>query len=134
MTERISPTVVYDTALGVSYPAWALVTIDGHSFQASGPADWRQALALASMSGGTVAVPAGSAPGPAWTAAARRLAAMVGCSCCGERTLNPDNPDSLNVALCDDCYEQAGWENAHADYHHIAPDPACPCCQEQNPR
>lgn len=129
MTEGISPILVHDTILGVAYPACAFITVDGHTFEASEPDDWRQALAIAAVTAGTISIPAGNAPGLAWSAAARRLAFMVRCSC-GKHNLDVDQPDAFGLHLCPDCYHLAGWENAHSDYDHDSyPDPDCPLCR-----
>ena len=128
MTEDVSSALRPDTTLGVAYPAWAFIIVDGHTFEATEPDDWRQALVIASMTGGTIAIPAGGAPGPAWCAAARRFAAMVRCSC-GQHNLDPGHPDALGLHLCPGCYEQASCENAHSDFDHDNdPDPDCPIC------
>ncbi len=129
MTDRISPILVHDTVLNVAHPAWASITVDGHTFEASEPDDWRQALAIAAVTSGIIAIPPGSAPGPAWTAAARRFATIVFCSC-GEHPLDPDHTDAFALHLCQGCYDLAGWENTHSDYDHDSyPDPDCPLCR-----
>ena len=117
-----------DPTLGVSVPAWAVVTVGGHRFWCDELEDWRRCLALAGMAGGLVQVPVGI-PGEYWMDAARAFARLVLCSC-GERTLDPDHPDALNLGLCPACYDLSGWENTHCDRDHRRnPDPDCPLCR-----
>jgi hypothetical protein len=61
--------------------------------------------------------------------AARAFARLVLCSC-GQRTLEPDQPEALNLGLCPACYDLSGWENTHCDRDHRRnPDPDCPLCR-----
>ncbi|MGH9129006.1 MAG: hypothetical protein ACRDY2_08580 [Acidimicrobiales bacterium] len=129
-TDEISPQLVYDQDLGVSYPARAAIWVDGiYCFTATSPADWRAALARAGMAGGTVLVPADGPPGDAWCEADLRMARLVRCSC-GDANLDPDT-DAFAVLLCERCHTEAGWESAHLDNDHDrSPDPACPICAD----
>lgn len=53
------------------------------------------------------------------------------CLVCGKRTWVSKGE---GTDLCQDCYDEAGMENAHSDGHHINdPKPDCPWCQEEKP-
>jgi hypothetical protein len=84
----VSADRVSDPHHGVSHPVKAVIWIGRYAFEASEPADWDQALRIAAMSAGTVAIPATGVPGSAWWAGARRLARLVLCSC-GAAYLDP---------------------------------------------
>ena len=128
--EYFSAEEITDPTYGVRHPVTAVISIDGHLFEASEPADWRQCLILAAR-GVSLTSPPGAAPAPAWIEASRRFARMVSCSC-GRHQLDPDG-EGFDCLLCDDCYQRASWENAHSDCGHDDGnrDPDCPVCQEE---
>lgn len=126
--DYISPRTVTDPDFGITHPEIAVITLDGHSFEASDQGDWRNVLTLASR-GVTVGAVPGGAPATAWTTAAKRFARMVVCSC-GLANLDPD-AEGFDCYLCPSCYDRSGWENAHSDEaHDDQPDPQCPICAE----
>lgn len=59
------------------------------------------------------------------------------CACChrnfSRSVRNPMNPTSAKRSsdlqhLCEGCYDEAGFENAHNDGHHETPDAGCYVC------
>lgn len=52
------------------------------------------------------------------------------CEFCGKRTW--ESRIDWSTGLCEQCYEDAGYENAHSDGHHDnEPDMNCPVCREE---
>ncbi len=129
--DTISAELVFDRTLGVSYPTSAVIWIDGiYCFTANEPADWRAALHRAGMAGGTVLIPDDGPPGDAWCEADLRMARLARCSC--GAPLDPDD-EGFSVLLCEDCFTEAGWENAHSDNDHDSdPHPDCPLCAQDD--
>lgn len=56
------------------------------------------------------------------------------CYSCGKVTWRAyiETIVDATSGICRDCYEEAGYENAHSDGHHDAqPDYNCPVCREE---
>lgn len=54
------------------------------------------------------------------------------CASCGKLTRETGSGEA-SLDLCLACYDDAGWENEHNDYHiHEGPEPACPYCKEKS--
>lgn len=47
-----------------------------------------------------------------------RIALPVACGCCGRRFNNRSVIRGSTQEICEFCYEEAGYENAHSDGHH----------------